>query len=266
VLFIGGGWPYLASVQIRCVDIATRLGCRYLLNVSRLDQIGELDFDIYVCVKTVRLSAADIRRLGRNAKVIWDIIDDSPPPYDHLARFLASTNRVAALHKSYGEVEVIPHHHCNFSGLPNDPQLRRAGWVGHAEWYPDLSHVEHDAYDARRMAREEIVACYRKIGIGLNLRARNARTENHLLYGAGVKLINCIGFGIPSVSSHEAAYEEIGPECTVFAGVNQAPAEIDRLCADEEWYQQLRARCLEKAGAFHIDAIAARYWRYFESL
>ena len=92
ILFVGGAWPKLASVQIRCVDIAAYLGCDYKVNVKAISEI-DARYRAVVFVK-VRLSDEDLVELSRRAQVIWDIIDVNPPQLPPDTIFLASTNVV----------------------------------------------------------------------------------------------------------------------------------------------------------------------------
>src|SRR5580698_7092684 len=88
VLFVGGN-AKMASVQIRCVDVAKRLGCAYHHGARRADQVPE-GYDIFVCVKA-ELWPAEYAKLARRGKVVWDIID-LLPPRDHIAAYLASNS------------------------------------------------------------------------------------------------------------------------------------------------------------------------------
>ena len=287
-LFIGCGPQPLPSAQIRCIDVATKLGCDYQLGVESVDDIVG-DYAAFVCVKP-DFPRSELARLAARGKVIWDVID-CVPPREHISVYLVSTKIARDLFSHYGRFAVIPHHHCNFEGSPNPSGLRRLTWIGAAHWRPSLPGLEHDIYPASKMTHAEVVQAFRRTGIGLNLRSKEAffaqlkprlkalnRTARqrrralndlydfHLAVNSGIKLINCIGFGIPSISSDEPAYHEIGEDCTIFSTPTRCSRWAKILQNDDELYHSLRKCCLRKAGKFHLDTIAIKYKKLIESL
>jgi len=285
VLFVGGN-AKLASVQIRCVDMAKRLGCAYHHGARQAADVPE-GYNVFVCVKA-ELPLREYAELAKRGKVIWDIID-VPPPRDNIAAYLASNSLTQELFEDYGRVEVIPHYHCNFTGRPNRPGLRRPVWLGARHWLPQLTGFEFDAHAVEGLKRAQVVRIFRRTGIGLNLRIaqtqynpprrfaeltdprRRARSlrdffDFHLAVNSGIKLINCLGFGVPSISSDEPAYCEFAPECTLFSSLKHCAKKVRALQEDKALYNDLRKRCLRKAGDFHIDAIARRYKLFLQSL
>lgn len=264
VLFVGGNWPHLSSVKIRCVDLAQYIGCDYQVNVHSVDEISP-KYKAYICVKA-KLSLDELENLSRRGLIVWDIIDRPPPECAAIKNFIASTARIRAMFSHLGRVEVIPHYHCNLSSVPNAPNIRRPGWIGHGEWYPDFGELDHDAYDVRGMNREEVAQCYRRIGIGLNIRSQTDRVYLHGLFNSGIKLINCIGFAIPSVSGFEPAYQEFGDGCTVFSGPRDCALWVQQLQADDRIYNTMRERCIEQSERFHISTISQQYKNFIESL
>ena len=286
VLFVGGDAKKMASVQIRCVDVAKRLGCAYHLGARRSSQLPE-GYDAFVCVKT-ELWPGEYAQLARRGKVVWDIID-LPPPREHIAAYLASNSLTQELFEDHGRVEVIPHYHCNFTGQPNRPGLRRPVWVGAQHWMPSLTGFAYDAFGVEGLTRVQVVRIFRQTGIGLNLRIARAQYnpprrfigltdprrraealrnffDFHLAVNSGIKLINCLGFGVPSLSSDEPAYREFAPECTIFSSLKNCAKWVRALQQDKALYNDLRKKCLQKAGDFHIDTIAARYKLFLQSL
>jgi len=159
----------------------------------------------------------------------------------------------------YGRVEIIPHHHCNFDGIPNPPAFRRPGWIGTKHWYPKMEGFDHDVYSVRQMNALNVASSYRQIGIGLNLRAERPESAFHIKINTGIKLINCIGFGIPSISSDEPAYREIGESCTIFAGLKDCAHWVTQLQNDEQLYHKIRENCLLNSSKFHISSILKKY-------
>jgi hypothetical protein len=271
VLFLGG--PGLASVKIRCVDLAARLGCDCRLGPVDAAVVGER-YSAFVCVKP-RLAPGQREHLARKGIVIWDILD-APPPKDDVTHYLASSKLAKEIFQGYGRVTVIPHYHCNFSGKPNPPNLRRPGWIGSPQWRPRLSGFDCDYYDSTHLNREGVVAVHRQIGIGLNFRTtqpaifaeqyRKLAYNFHVAINSGIKLINCLGFGTPSVSADEPAYEEIGGHCTIFSTPRACARWVRDLQNDRELYQDLRQKCLRKSAQYHIDTIAEKYRRFLTEL
>jgi len=275
VLFIGG--KKMASVQIRCVDIAKKLGCDYILGQRILGQCDLEEicdrYAVFVCVKP-SLAPGQLKTLARKGRVIWDIID-SPPPEDHVDTYLASTQLAKEVFKNYGRIVVVPHHHCNFNGAPNPPDLRQPGWIGGKHWRPRFYGLDCDYYDVDGLSQAEVVKILHKIGIGLNYRKnrpshypakyRKLMHDFHIAINSGIKLINCIGFGTPSISADEPAYHEIGEKCTIISGVKKCAYWVHALQNDRQFYAQLRKECTRRSGVFSIDAISLRYQRLFET-
>jgi hypothetical protein len=257
VLFIGGGWPKLASVNIRCVDIARWLGCAYQVNVRSISEIPER-YRAFICVKT-RLPHEDLQKLADRGPVVWDIIDALPPENGFVSRYIASTEVVRELFGNGREIDLIPHYHCNFSGDPNPPGELKPAWIGQRHWYPRLEGFDHAVYDISGKGREEVVDAYRQAGIGLNLRSSYNGAMEHSVLNAGIKLINCIGFGIPSISAMERPYKEIGDGCTIFTDTIDCAHLVHRLRSDTSLYSEMRSNCIERAKSFHIEAIAQKY-------
>jgi hypothetical protein len=286
VLFLGGDGGNLAAVKVRGLDIARRLGCDFTYGEKFVAQIHDR-YSAYVCVKPA-FRRTELKELARRGPVIWDIIDEFPPR-ENVAVYLASTAVAQELFANYGRVELIPHHHCNFEGQPSDPANRRPAWIGSRHWLPAFEGFNYDTYFVEGMARAEVARSFRKTGIGLNFRGeaairdrvaltRHAATpeENqeyaktlynfHVVINSGIKLINCLGFGLPSVSSGEPAYLEIGEGCTIFSDLKDCAKWVRALQNDGDLYRDFRQRCLRRSKKFHIDAIAAKYRRLLESL
>lgn len=272
VLFLAGS-KHLASTQIRCVDIARRLGCDFLFNKKYAYEIPD-KYTVFVCVKP-NLWPGELAELASRGQVIWDIID-TPPPRKHIHTYLASTARARDIFQAYGRFKIIPHHHCNHAGIPAPSKNRRPGWIGSRHWLPDLKGFAYDAYDIANMQRPAVVAVHRKIGIGLNFRRKRSPVfapahqrllgRFHVEINSGIKLINCLGFGTPSISEREPAYLEIAPDCTLFSTAQKCAQWVRALQSDDALYLHYRAQCLEKAAAYHIDAIGEKYRKLFASL
>jgi len=273
VVFLGGNGRRLASVQIRCLDIAGQLGCDYRVGDKFARQIPD-KYSAFICVKP-DFGLQELVELRRRGKVIWDIIDTLPPEQD-VDLYLASTRTSRHLFNAYGRIVLIPHHHCNDSMAPNPSDLRRPAWIGARHWLPPLQGFEYDTYFADRWRRLQVMHAHRKIGIGLNFRSSRPANypvgqqklghEFHVAINSGIKLINCLGYGTPSISANEPAYHEIGLDCTILSSVKKCAGWVRALQHDDALYLDLRKKCLRKAPRFHVSAIAKKYRKLLESL
>jgi hypothetical protein len=89
--------------------------------------------------------------------------------------------------------------------------------------------------------------------------------ELHIKINSGMKLINCLGFGLPSVSSPEPAYIEVAPECTLFCDGLDCMDAITTL-QEPTIYNEFRRKCLQRAPEFHINEVIHSYTALFEQL
>jgi hypothetical protein len=262
ILFVGGA-ERLQSVRIRCIDMARFLGCAYVTDVRTADQVPN-GYRAYVCVKPV-LDEAAIKILASRGPVIWDIIDH-PPPRKYVECYLASSSFARDSFRHLGRVELTPHYHCNFEGTFNSGSSRRPVWVGSPHWLPPFAGFDFDVCDSTELERESVAAAYRGAGIGLNLRALRPGVRWHLALNSGIKLLNCLGFGIPSISCREPAHLEFGRGCTVFGSIDETAALVVRLQSEPAWYDDLRAAAQERASRFHINSIAGIYRELFAGM
>lgn len=278
VLFVAGDVTRLASIKIRCREIARRLGCDTYYNATSIDQIPK-NYRAYICVKP-DFHRRELPLLQKRGAVVWDILDDTPPTAGVNVQ-IASTEFVRSRFQ-HPEVRsvIIPHYHCNFEGVLNDGTRRNAAYVGSEHWYPEIADFPHERHFVCRWSREELVPLYLRIGIALNLRRlctagtpwgalppdRAPEPIKHVMMNSGVKLINCIGYGLPSVSAVEPAYLEIAPDCTIFADQLTCAARVRELAADDGLYQRLRTRCIAESKRFSIDHIVGLYRKLIAEL
>jgi hypothetical protein len=263
VAFIGGNGR-LPSVLVRCVDIATELGCEQWLNVKSTDEIPDR-FAAFFCIKPM-LNSNELSKLATRGRVIWDIIDFPPLDTKAISLYLTSTFTARDFFHRVGIVEVIYHHHCNFSSVPGFPAHRRAGWIGHPYWCPNIPNLVFDRYNAFGMKHGDVVTAHRRIGIGLNIRSHNVGHDFHSFINSGIKLINCIGFGLPSVSAREAPYLEINGRFTLFSKEQDYAKSVRLLQNNHNSYQELRQACIANAERFHLCTIADHYRKLIETL
>ncbi len=271
VLFVGGDVTRLASVKIRCREIAARLGCDVSYKARSVAELPK-GYKACICVKP-ELNASDLAILARRGAVVWDILDDNPP-VDGVDTYIASTEFVGNQFRRHGRnVVVIPHYHCNFEGVLNDGTRRNAAYVGGEHWYPRIDGVPHDRYFVCRSCREDLIPIYLGIGIAINLRRLSLQGTaweklpagapqapvRHIVLNSGLKLINCMGFGIPSVSGIEPAYLEIAPECTIFTDQLTCAEHVHDLATDDALYERLRGQCIREARRYSVDSVVGYY-------
>ena len=262
VLFIAGQRRF-PSVQIRAIDVATRLGTPVYIEPYSAEEIPR-SFQIFVCVKPA-VNPKLIEDLSKRGVVVWDIVDVPPPPSAQVC--IASTREAQRMFASKKRrVDLIRHHHCNFEGWPR-PRGRRPGWIGSRHWKPELRGVDYDYYDVRKMSQTDVISAHRKIGIGLNLRSEHPDATAHAKLSSGIKLINCLGFGIPSISNTEAGYIEIGDGCTIYCDNNSECGRLISFLQDEpEYYATLAKNAAALGQEFTIGKTVERYRALLKSL
>lgn len=254
VLFLGGE-RRLPSVRIRCEQVARALGCDFLLDSSPPTAIAA-GKDVFILVKW----RGDRIALQRRGVVIWDVIDDLPP-VDGVDAYLYSTEYAHEFLKprvGNAPGHVIPHHHCNFERI--DAAGDQVLWIGGIEWLPRFDATRIRVVDATGLDTGALAAAYRSARVVLNLRrVERAGDVLHCRLASGIKLINAIGFGLPSLCSDEPAYRAIGPDCMLPADATTMTETLDRLLGDAGLEQALRAHARARAERYHLDTIAARY-------
>ena len=264
VLFVGGDVNRLASIKIRCRDVVERLGGCFHYSAASVDELPS-GYKLYWCVKP-DFGIAGIEKIKkRGTAVVWDILDDSPPQ-SGIERYVTSTHAAKAAFEHLGPVTVIPHHHCNMDGYENVQSPEKIAYIGNEHWYPELQGIAHERYFIHGWTREQVVAAYRNVGIAINLRKSSLLAAQHVQMNSGIKLINCLGFGIPSVSAEEPAYREIAPECTIFTDVDGCADVLEALKRNQDFYIEMKSRCLQRSNEFHIDQIVNKYRMLIKSL
>jgi len=253
---------------MRCIQIAKAIGCDYVTDVKSLEQVP-WDKTIFVCVKP-NLSDGNLEDLASRGSIIWDIHDFTPPK-GMVSQYIASSATAATEYELLSPVSIIPHHHCNHTEIPNTAVCRRAVWIGRPYWQPDFGSLPIESYDSKHMLENEVAAIYRQTGIGINVRAEHVGSEDnntrfHVLLNGGGKLINCMGFGIPSISSEEPAYREHGEQCTLFTENNDIHDLIEELSLNDTLYEELRCKSFERGRNYHIDRITPLYNKLFEQI
>jgi len=209
----------------------------------------------------------EILRLTERERVVWDYIDRVPPPARFVASIVSTRAAGAALNLT-GTVLHIPHHHCNYERVFTRAKPDAVTWIGHKLWYPGPLGLNESAFFVENSEREHVATCYRSSGLLLNTRLQSEATVSHVKFNSGIKLINAIGFAIPSISLCEPAYVEIAEskDCTVFSEEANVVSDVLELLANSERYRQLQQQCLSLSEEYHIDTIVRRYRRKLASL
>jgi len=260
IAFVTGDPATRGSVIIRSCEIASRLEMAEFANVHEPSVIPP-NYQAFVFVRS-EVSEYELSLFHKRGMVIWDVIDDLPPK-KNVDVYLFSTEHARNFAKVDGRTEVIPHPHCNVSRAMNPDRTNPVQWIGNRDWIVRMPGVEVVTGWPNNF---RVAENYRRAGILANYRKHTLVSETHVPLNSGIKLINCIGFGIPSVSDAEPAYMEYGEGCAVFCKIEEAPEQIERLKKDAGLRKQLRDNCAKKAEGFHIHAICARYKRFLENL
>lgn len=254
VLFVGGH-SHLASVKIRCIAMAACIGAACCTGARSARDIPT-GYAIYICVKPL-FGLETLAILSARASVVWDVIDEEPPR-SYVDLYLVSTLFCKALCSRYGEVALVRHYHCNIENQNFAPDPNRLAWIGYPCWKPDIPKVSYTFFNAAHMSRLDVVKAHRFVGVGLNVRRPSFDGHLHTRYSSGIKLINCIGCGIPSISSAEPGYTEIGDGCTIYVkDLSSIAGELSMLVRDTERYAGMRQRCLAQSEHFHINTVAS---------
>jgi len=244
-------------VRIRCRQVAHALGCDYVLGGLAPHAIPP-GKDVFVLVKW----GGDRAALRRRGVVIWDVIDGLPP-VDGVDKYVYSTAAAREFLRprvGHAPGEVIPHHHCNVDRA--DANGDRILWIGGIEWLPALAGSGVAIVDSTGLSVGGLAEAYRSARVLVNLRrVERAQDVLHCRLASGIKLINAIGFGLPSLCPDEPAYREIGPDCMLLTDAANLASTLERLLRDPALEQALRSNARARAELYHLDAIAERYAR-----
>ena len=265
VYFIGGkaGRP---STQIRCVQICEHLGIDYQTGPEIMWEALK-GKRIVVLVKPL-MNVADFVRIKQQAYVVWDLHDSCPPRWE-IDHFLFSTKHTSVVLNDLRPFSVIPHHHLNQSRtIEPIRNVQKITYIGRPRWCPDdyLTSVNYKVFDTYKQPRPVLENVYRNTDILLNIRTEDAESKFHVSINPGVKLINAIGFGIPSVSFPEPAFIEIGGDVTAICDKSTLKDTIQELSNDYSRRKMMQDRCRLMAEKFHIDTVCYDYIQLFERI
>ena len=265
VIFFGGS--NLPSVRYRCVEVAEALGCDYILNVDSLEKIPA-NKDIFICVQP-RLKVEHMELLSKRGTIVWDIhsggFKNSFKQF--IDYYLVETKAARIAFNDLKNVCVIPPHHMNFSNSFNSLDMcGEITWLGNEKFMHKFNDPRVVAYTYHNKRGNEIATIYRKTSIMVNMRCNPRENQFYIRVNPGIKLINCIGFGIPSISEPEPAYLEHAPECTIFSTLQDLPYWISRLEKDKQLYSRLRDNCIKSANKFSLKNVIKYYRNFILSL
>jgi len=233
------GLESFPSAQVRCHQPAELLGLPVYTKLSEIPK----GMEFFITVKAGKF----LKDLQKRGRVIWDVVDKIPP--DNCDYYIAPTQHVADyIRKHIGnkKVFVIPQHHCNIDNLPFVDPSDIAVWIGSTIWHPGDLGFPYQRYDSPSMKLQNVQAIYSRSGIALNIRNKTAPDYHmHVQLNGGCKLVNCLGFGVPSISDPEPSYKEIAPNCTLFTG-DKTPKELFEELRDEKVYKELQEACRDE--------------------
>ena len=162
-------------------------------------------------------------------------------------------------------VTVIPQHHANFDRVKRTREgIARVGVIGVDKAFPFLPEglgpalaqrgIELETF-SKFYTRADIVAFYSRIDVQIVWRPYRMRLSNPL------KLVNAASFGVPTIALRESTFDELGDACLQVGDLVGLLAKLDELRQWPLLYEQLSARCLHRAEAYHIDAVCDMYRR-----
>ncbi len=245
---------FYGSARLRGLRPAEMLGAKCVIG-RKLNDDDLFGRDIFVLIKSSISAHAQLSNYGH---VIWDVIDD-PPPLGF--KCLVSTKHTAEYLK-IKDYAVIPHPSASRASTVPLPKNRDAYWIGTPKWKPSISSL-HTTINSCHYSQADLDQVYRRAGILLNVRIDTAEAVMHSHLSSGIKLINSIAYGIPSITSNEPWLDEIGRECTLTGNVE---TEISRLKEDTNLYNDLREKCLAKQHLYSPSRIKALYESFLSSL
>lgn len=252
VLFVGGS-ENLASIRMRCDEVAEGLGCEYTRDLKPEQLEGK---ELVILVK-----APKAYPLLRNfkGKIVVDVLDE--PNFPQVDGYIVSSHHVKSIIKSDKPIHVIYQHHCNKKGHNPIRSKKVISWIGSHKWYPEQLPAHESLTDMSD--QEKVIKQYEKTDILLNIRRIKGQSDLqhkiHLALNSGIKLINALGYGIPGIYSDEPAYREIAPECCIFSDVENAPKELEKLLQDKNLYEKLRKNCIKRSKEFSLENVLEQY-------
>jgi len=257
ILFIGGHENY-PSVQIRCIQIAIALDCPYLLGKIEIENIPS-EVKVLVLIKP-QFGSQELEILSKRFILIWDLHDWIPEKVDFFHTVIFSTQHASNTFDYQGNKWIIPHHHCNFKSVRANPKDKTLLWVGREHWKPNLDTLNIKYVNVKNIDIIKLIELLQNSYIGINFRGKKLDTDDHIKINPGVKAINFMGFGVPSLSpQNEPAYQEWGSDGTIYCAEVELIRFVQKLLDDKEYYKKWSNKAFLKGKEFHIDKISNLY-------
>lgn len=268
--------PGVASAKVRGSQIAERLGAA-LLRLDELTPTTARRYRTLVYIKELPPASlmAQIRDAGVRQVVDpvdnyrWRTLRTRAAFIDH---FIASnhTHALDLTRRFAVPATRVPHHHCNFDEvrIPAGREPATLGYVGgRVNWPPVRRLIRSLPFPsiAHTSGEKTLVEAYCSIDVGVAWRMEEGKQS----YNSGVKLVNFMSFGIPSVLSAETGYLELSLHWQACAYA-QTKAEFTDLVREIAGNAALRRRMgeegFEAARRYHIRYIIEEYRALLESL
>jgi len=268
--------PSVASAKVRGSQIAGRLGAA-LLRLDELTPDTARRYRTLVYVKELPPKDLMARLRDGGALQVFDPVDNyrwrtmraRAPFIDH---FIASnhTHAVELTRRFAAPATRVPHHHCNFDEvrIPAGREPATLGYVGgRVNWPPVRRLIRSLPYPhiAHTSGEKTLVDAYCSIDVGVAWRME----EGKISYNSGVKLINFMSFGIPSVLAPETGYLELSRhgECCLYAHSREEYTMLVReLAGSPALRRRMGDEGFENARRYHIRHIVEEYRALLESL
>lgn len=263
IVFITSVNESFGSVRLRCHMISKALGVSFFstarMQEKEIDAKLE-DKNIFILMK------ADWRlvdKLKSKGTVIWDVIDNIPPA--NADKYITSTSYAGEFLK-LKNFHTIPHAFTPFATIIPTPNVKNGYWIGSLQWKPIIP-FNHVTINTDNISQQYLHENYKKAGVLLNLRADNLKALFHARINSGIKLINAIGYGIPSItSSTEPWVKEIGEDCTIISHKQNWAKDFSLLTSDNALYEQIKSNCLKIRDRYSLENIKGKYLNLFNSL
>lgn len=263
VIFITSANESFGSVRLRCQMISKALGVDFFSTGKLNDKAIDAKLE---GKNTFVLMKADFRlinKLKSKGTVIWDVVDETPPKDAH--RYITSTSFAGEFFK-LNNFNVIPHAFNPLATIVPTPEIKTAYWIGSLQWKP-IIHFNHVTINTDNISQQILHENYQKAGVLLNLRIDHPKALFHAQINSGIKLINAMGYGIPSItSSTEPWVKEIGENCTIISHKQNWKKDYELLVNDSAVYEQVKSNCLKVRDKYSLENIKEKYLSLFNSL
>ena len=259
----GGVYPVRLSSRVRGEEIASCLGANYIENgkynkndICIYIKPGSLDFvrdNDYVDILD-RIKIIPILKIRPKIKVIVY----SKVYYDYLKKELQN------------EIFYIPHHHINFENKKRTKNKSLVGgMIGKSSVlsYPSFNEIKErlakvgiefkECFTYER--RQDLLDFYNKIDFQVIWFFNLPGHEDYdSFYRHPTKIANAASFGIPTIAQRILGHQEFEGNYIPVESYDDIVREAVKL-KDDQYYNELSERLIEKAKEYHISKIAKLY-------